>query len=211
VRLRDNPELRLTSIEVDPQSSQRRRFGRRESSFALHFLVEGREAKPGGRNESELCCCDGIPVALKCASVSRWAYRKRRRKIRRACGWRCRQWSGEKKCSDCQHTCLLLPTSFDLALRSKTPRGIEVLREQLVLLGISTAPKSFMRDAEVEDQAPAASLVSQVVAKYNVAAPLARAGRDTAGCGPCVQRAEERAEHSHHPVVRLGFAFSHGL
>ena len=31
-----------------------------------------------------------------------------------------------------------------------------------------------MRDAEVEDQAPAASLVSQVVSNVHVAAPLAR-------------------------------------
>jgi hypothetical protein len=31
-----------------------------------------------------------------------------------------------------------------------------------------------MRDAEVEDQAPAASLVSQVVSNFHVAAPLAR-------------------------------------
>ena len=29
-------------------------------------------------NGSELCCCAGIPVALKCASVFRWACRKRR-------------------------------------------------------------------------------------------------------------------------------------
>ena len=36
-------------------------------------------AKPK-RNESDLLLCDGIPVALKCASVSRWACRKRRSK-----------------------------------------------------------------------------------------------------------------------------------
>jgi hypothetical protein len=32
------------------------------------------------RNESDWLPCDGMPVALKCASVSRWAFRKRRRK-----------------------------------------------------------------------------------------------------------------------------------
>jgi len=35
-----------------------------------------------------------------------------------------------------------------------------------------------VRDAEVEDQAPAASGVPQVVADLNVAAPLSRAGGD---------------------------------
>ena len=52
------------NIEVDPQ---RRRFGRRESDFALQALIEGCAAKLE-RNESELYCCDGIPVAVKCAS-----------------------------------------------------------------------------------------------------------------------------------------------
>ena len=42
---------------------------------------------------------------------------------------------------------------------------------------MATAPKAFMRDAEAEDQA--ASLVSQVVANLQVAARLARAGRDS--------------------------------
>ena len=61
-------------IEVDPQ---RRRFGCRESDFALHRLVECRALK---RNESEWLRCDDIPAAVQCASVSRWACRKRRRK-----------------------------------------------------------------------------------------------------------------------------------
>jgi len=41
------------------------------------------------RNESDWLRCDDIPAAVKCASVSRWAYRKKRRKIRRACGSWC--------------------------------------------------------------------------------------------------------------------------
>ena len=41
------------------------------------------------RNESNWLHCDDIPAAVKCASVSRWACRKRRRKTRRACGWMC--------------------------------------------------------------------------------------------------------------------------
>ena len=53
------------------------------------------------------------------------------------------------------------------------------MREQPVLLRVATAPKAFMRDDEVEDQAPAASLVSQVVPNLHVAAPLAHAGRDS--------------------------------
>jgi len=57
------------NIEVDPQ---RRRFGRRESDFTLQALIEGRAAK---RNMSALLRCDGIPVAVTCASVSRWACR----------------------------------------------------------------------------------------------------------------------------------------
>jgi hypothetical protein len=52
-----------------------------------------------------------------------------------------------------------------------------------------------MRDAEVEDQAPAASLVSQVVAELHVAAPLARACRDSLlGADRVSSRAEERAK-----------------
>jgi hypothetical protein len=51
------------------------------------------------------------------------------------------------------------------------------MREQRVLL-VATAHKALMRNAEVEDQAPAASLVSQVTPNLHFAAPLARAGRD---------------------------------
>jgi hypothetical protein len=63
-----------------------------------------------------------------------------------------------------------------------------------------------MRDAEVEeDQAPAASLVSQVVPKLHVAAPLACACRDSMlGADRVSSRAEERGKGPHHPVVRLG-------
>jgi hypothetical protein len=82
---------------------------------------------------------------------------------------------------------------------------------------VATAPTPLKRDAQVEDQGSAASLFSQVISDFHVAAPLARAGRDVrtrpgravrthAGCGPCVQptRQEERAEHRDHPIVRLG-------
>jgi nuclear transport factor 2 (NTF2) superfamily protein len=55
-------------------------------------------------NEPDWLCCDGKPVAVKCASVSRWACRKEDAKTRRACGWMCIRWQGEKKCSDCQRT-----------------------------------------------------------------------------------------------------------
>jgi hypothetical protein len=115
---------------------------------------------------------------------------------------------------------VLLPIIIDLALRSKTQRRIEVLRkrEQPVLLRVATAPKAFIRfmcDTLVEDQAPAAILVSQVILNIHVAAPLVRTCRDSgsskscnnladacvpAGCGPCVQRAEESSEHRDHPV-----------
>ena len=46
-----------------------------------------------------------------------------------------------------------------------------------ILQGVASTPITFMRDAEVEDQASAASLVSQVVPNLHVAALLARAGR----------------------------------
>jgi hypothetical protein len=62
-----------------------------------------------------------------------------------------------------------------------------------------------VRDAEVEDQALAASLVSQVVPNLHVAAPLARGGRDSMlGADRVSSRAEERGKGPHHPVVRLG-------
>jgi hypothetical protein len=46
----------------------------RESDFALQSLIEGRAGK------TELVQVVGIPVAVKCASVPRWACRKRRRR-----------------------------------------------------------------------------------------------------------------------------------
>ena len=46
------------------------------------------------------------------------------------------------------------------------------MRQAPVLLRMATAPKTFMRNAEVEDQAPAARLVLGVVADLRVAAPL---------------------------------------
>jgi hypothetical protein len=58
---------------------------------------------------------------------------------------------------------------------------------------------------EESDQAPAASLVLQVVPNLHVAVPLARAGRDSVlGADRVSSRAEEKAEHGDHPIVRLG-------
>ena len=44
-------------------------------------------------------------------------------------------------------------------------RRVDVLRvcQVAILQGVAATPTTLMRDAEVEDQAPAASLVSQVV------------------------------------------------
>jgi hypothetical protein len=50
---------------------------------------------------------------------------------------------------------------------------------QVAILQGVAATITFMGDAEVEDQAPAASLVSQVVPNLHVAASLARAGRES--------------------------------
>ncbi len=70
-------------IEVD---LQRCRFGRRESDLALERLVECRAFVP---DESDWLLCDGMPEAVKCASVSLWACRKEDAKVRRACVWMC--------------------------------------------------------------------------------------------------------------------------
>ena len=65
-----------------------------------------------------------------------------------------------------------------------------------------------MRHAEVEVQAPAAGLVSQVVPDFHVAAPLACAGRDGEQRADLVSSlglsAKERAKQVDHAVVRLG-------
>jgi hypothetical protein len=65
--------------------------------------------------------------------------------------------------------------------------------------------KTLMRDAEVEDQAPASSLVSQVVPNFHVAAPLACACRyPMLGAHRVSSRAEERPKPSHETVACLG-------
>ena len=61
-------------IDIDPH---RRRLGRSQTDFAGQAIVECRARRK--RNESQ-CCCAGMPVAVKCAVVSRWACRKRRRR-----------------------------------------------------------------------------------------------------------------------------------
>ncbi len=82
----------------------------------------------------------------------------------------------------------LLPIAIDLALRSNMKRRVDVLRvcQFAILQGVAATPITFLRDAEVEDQASVASLVSEVVPKLHVAAPLARAYRDSSHgkCGP---------------------------
>ena len=63
----------------------------------------------------------------------------------------------------------------------------------------------MMGDAEVEDQAPAARLVSQIAADLHVTAPLACAGRDPVLCPNCVSsRAKQGSKDRDHPVVRFG-------
>jgi hypothetical protein len=61
-------------VEVDPQ---RRRLAAASPTLLFSDWKNAARLK---RNESNWLRCDGTPVALKCASVSRWAYRKRRRK-----------------------------------------------------------------------------------------------------------------------------------
>jgi hypothetical protein len=70
-------------------------------------------------------------------------------------------------------------------------RRVDVLwmRQAPVLLRMATAPKKVVRDAEVEDQAPAARLVLKVVADLHVAAQLACAGHDPLLCVNRVCRA----------------------
>jgi hypothetical protein len=51
---------------------------------------------------------------------------------------------------------VLLPIAIDLALRSNMQRRVDVLRvrQVAILQGVAATPITFMRDAEVEDQAP---------------------------------------------------------
>ena len=102
---------------------------------------------------------------------------------------------------------ILLLIGSNLTLRSNMQGSIEVLWvcEQTVLLHVAGRPKPVMGDAEVEDQTPAPGLISKIVADLDVAAPLACAGRHAMLSADSVSgRAEQRPEHTHHPVVRLG-------
>jgi hypothetical protein len=56
---------------------------------------------------------------------------------------------------------VLLPIAIDLALRSNMQKRVDVLRvcQAPILQGVAATPITVMGDAEVEDQAPAASLV----------------------------------------------------
>ena len=65
--------------------------------------------------------------------------------------------------------------------------------------------KQVMGDAEIKDQAPAPGLISQVVPNLYITTPLAYACRHSVLCAHDVSSdAEQRPEHTHHPVVRLG-------
>ena len=60
------------------------------------------------------------------------------------------------------------------------------------------------RDAEVEDQAPAASLVPEVILDLHVAAPLAHDGGNAVLGADRVSRCpKKRAKGRYYPVVRL--------
>ena len=57
---------------------------------------------------------------------------------------------------------VLLPIAIDLALRSNMQRRVDVVwvGQTPILQGVAATPITVMGDAEVEDQAPAARLVS---------------------------------------------------
>jgi hypothetical protein len=88
---------------------------------------------------------------------------------------------------------------MDFALRSKMQRRVDVVRvgQTPMLQGVAATPITAMGDAEVQDQAPAASLVPEVILDLHVAAPLARAGGNAVlrvGCGPCVPLSEKEGQ-----------------
>jgi hypothetical protein len=141
------------------------------------------------RNESDWLRCDSTPVSAKCASFSRWACRKRRRKFAVHAGGS-GNYGGETR--NVLIVSVLLPIAIDLALRSNMQRRVDVLwmGQAPVLLRMANAPKAFMRDAEVEDQA--ASLVAEVILDLHVAAPFACAGCN-AVC-PAVRKRGQRAD-----------------
>ena len=102
---------------------------------------------------------------------------------------------------------VLLLIGSNLTLRSNTQRRIQILRvrQAPVLLHVAGRPKPVMGDAEVEDQTPAPCLISKIVTHLYVATQLACAGCHSMLCAHDVSgRAEQRPDHTHHPVVRLG-------
>jgi hypothetical protein len=99
---------------------------------------------------------------------------------------------------------VLLPIAIDLALRSNMQRRVDVLRvcQAPILQGVAATPITVMGDADVEDQARAASLVPYVIADLHVTALLARACRNAMLDADRVSRCpEERAKGRHHQVV----------
>ena len=100
---------------------------------------------------------------------------------------------------------VLLPITIDIALRSNTQRRVVVLRVCQVPISKGWLLLKLMREAEVETQAPADSLVSKIVPYLHVAAPLASAGRDAELRADLrSSRAEDRAKHGDHAVLRQG-------
>ena len=72
---------------------------------------------------------------------------------------------------------------------------------------MATAPKAIIREAEVEDQAPAASLVSQVVSNLHVTASLPRVAVSylSADVGPCVQPWGTEGRRPQRPDGQAGY------
>ncbi len=88
---------------------------------------------------------------------------------------------------------ILLPRDIDLTLLSNMQMLVDVLQvcQVAIFQGVAATPITFMRDAELEDRAPTASLVSQEVANPQ-------------GADSMSSLAEERGKGPHHPVVCLG-------
>jgi hypothetical protein len=100
---------------------------RRTFSGVMCFSIYTQHLHPARGDCPRLLVCDDIPAAVKCASVSRWACRKR---TRLACGLKWRLSRGEKKCSDCQRIVADKRRSYAALLntRCNTQRRVYVLR-----------------------------------------------------------------------------------
>jgi len=89
--------LTALNLEVDPQ---RRRLAAASPTLLFDDWKNAARLK---RNESDWLCCDGTPVAVKCASVSRWGCGKGRRKNSPCMRVEVLRMAGRgRKCSDYQ-------------------------------------------------------------------------------------------------------------